>query len=84
MELSMSKQEELLKLIKCLTEWNGDQLKVLAEKVNQGYTGWDCDEDYDGMWDKLHKHIKLAEEGNVRSYIHIANLAMFLYNLKVR
>jgi hypothetical protein len=35
------------------------------------------------MWEKLHKHVRLAEEGNTDSYVDIATLAMFLHYLKV-
>ena len=55
----------------------------VTEKHEKGYTGWDDDNYYDLMWAKLHKHVKLAEEGRVESYIDIANLAAFLRNLKV-
>jgi len=48
----------------------------------KGYTGWEDQEYNDLMWKKLDKHVELAREGKVDSYVDIANLAMFLHGLK--
>ena len=73
---------EISRLRNTVEEWGTLQLSHLLKKLYKGYLGWDDDEYHDLMWSKLHKHVKSAEEGNVESYVHIANLAMFLANLK--
>lgn len=77
------KAVEALGLVDLLASFRDLMMEALRKKLDQGYVGWDEDQEYDPMWHKLHKHVKLAEEGNTNSYVHIANLAMFLHNLKV-
>lgn len=67
----------------CLYDFTKAMRQRLHAKTGAGYTGWDSEDLYDLMWDKLHKHVKLAEEGSHESYVDIANLAMFLHGLKV-
>jgi hypothetical protein len=77
-----------IKRLNCLVnKFSHEMIERLADKVQEGYHGWEMHHFYDLMLEQLEKDVKVAAKVTIprrgsRLFIDIANRAMFLWNLE--
>jgi hypothetical protein len=74
---------EEARLIACVDEFAAKMKEKLIQKAEAGWSGWDCDNTAGKLEEALILHAAKLLQGQPQA-IDVANLAMFLWNLKGR